>query len=98
MRGDLVMIAMQGDFGKPRPALVVQSNLFNTHPTVTILPITSMLVDAPLLRITVQPDADNSLRKPSQIMIHKCMTVKRTKTQEERRVRKEWVSTAKTQG
>lgn len=79
MRGDLVMIAMQGDFGKPRPALVVQSNLFNTHPTVTILPITSMLVDAPLLRVTVQPDADNSLRKPSQIMIDKCMTVKRDK-------------------
>ena len=41
-RGDLVTIALQGDFGKPRPALVVQSDLFNTdHATVSVLPITS---------------------------------------------------------
>ncbi|MCC2595871.1 type II toxin-antitoxin system PemK/MazF family toxin [Pusillimonas sp. MFBS29] len=79
MRGDLVMIAMQGDFGKPRPALVIQSDLFSTHPTVSILPITSTLVDAPLLQVTIHPNANNGLRKPSQIMIDKSMTVKRDK-------------------
>jgi mRNA interferase MazF len=79
MRGDLITIAMQGDLGKPRPALIIQSDHFDAHPTVTILPITSALVDAPLLRVTVQPEATNGLQKPSQIMIDKCMTVRREK-------------------
>jgi mRNA interferase MazF len=78
-RGDLVTIAMQGDFGKPRPALVVQANQFSEHASVTILPITSMLVAAPLLRITLQPSAENGLQKPSQVMIDKTMTVPRSK-------------------
>jgi mRNA interferase MazF len=79
MRGDIVTIAMQGDFGKPRPALVMQANLFSEHTSVTILPLTSTLVDAPLLRITVQPNAENGLQKPSQVMVDKAMTVKRDK-------------------
>ena len=44
MRGDFVTIAMQGDFGKPRPALVIQSDQFNGHATVTVLPVTGTLV------------------------------------------------------
>nr|WP_215876697.1 type II toxin-antitoxin system PemK/MazF family toxin [Acidithiobacillus ferruginosus] len=79
MRGDLVTIAMPGDFGKPRPALVVQANLFGEHTSVTVLPITSTLVAAPLLRVTVQPSAENGLQKPSQVMVDKAMTVKREK-------------------
>ena len=38
-RGDLVVVAMQGDHGKPRPALVIQSDLFDELPTVTVLPL-----------------------------------------------------------
>jgi len=79
MRGDFVTVAMQGDFGKPRPALVIQSNQFNEHATVTVLPVTSMLVAAPLLRITVQPSTESGLQKPSQVMVDKAMTVKRDK-------------------
>jgi len=79
MRGDLVTIAMQGDFGKPRPALVIQADQFGEHATVTVLPVTSTLVAAPLLRITVQPSAENGLQKPSQVMIDKVITVKRDK-------------------
>jgi mRNA interferase MazF len=78
-RGDLVTIAMQGDFGKPRPALVIQANLFSEHASVTVLPVTSLLVAAPLLRIDVLPNADNGLLKPSQIMVDKTMTVVRDK-------------------
>ena len=63
MRGDIVTVAMQGDFGKPRPALVIQSDQFVEHTSVTVLPITSTLVNAPLLRITVQPDPENGLQK-----------------------------------
>ena len=79
MRGDLVTIATQGDFGKPRPALVIQANLFSEHSSATVLPITSTIVAAPLLRVTVQPSADNGLQKPSQVMVDKAMTVKRDK-------------------
>ncbi len=79
MRGDLVTIAMQGDFGKPRPALLMQANQFSEHVSATVLPITSTLVAAPLLRVTVQPSAENCLQKPSQVMLDKVMTVERDK-------------------
>lgn len=72
-------IAIQGEFGKPRPALVMQANQFSEHTSVTVLPVTSTLVTAPLLRITVQPTADNGLQKPSQVMVDKAMTVMRAK-------------------
>ena len=78
-RGDLVTIAMQGDFGKPRPALVIQANPFNEHSSVTVLPVTSNLVDAPLLRVPAQPSAKNGLKKSSQIMIDRVLTVRRDK-------------------
>lgn len=78
-RGDFVTIAMQDDFGKPRPALVIQADHFDEHATVTVLPVTSTLVDAPLFRITLVPDAANGLHKPSQVMVDKAMTVKRDK-------------------
>lgn len=79
MRGDFVTISLQGDFGKPRPALVIQSDQFNEHATVTVLPVTGTMVAAPLLRVTVQPDPGNGLQKPSQVMVDKAMTVKRDK-------------------
>ncbi|WP_269902253.1 type II toxin-antitoxin system PemK/MazF family toxin [Paenalcaligenes faecalis] len=78
-RGDIVSIATQGDFGKPRPALVIQSDLFSAHPSVSVLPITSFLIDAPLLRITLEPNEFNGLKKKSQVMIDKIITVVREK-------------------
>ncbi|MDZ4297717.1 MAG: type II toxin-antitoxin system PemK/MazF family toxin [Moraxellaceae bacterium] len=79
MRGQLVTIATAGDFGKPRPALIIQADVFNEHSSVSVLPVTSMLVDAPLLRVTVQPNAENGLQKPSQVMIDKILTIRRDK-------------------
>ena len=81
-RGDLVSIAAQGDFGKPRPALVIQSDLFDQHPSVTILPVTSDLRDTPLFRIALEPTESNGLQKPSQVMIDKAQTVPRDKVGE----------------
>jgi mRNA interferase MazF len=78
-RGDLVAVAIQGDFGKPRPALVIQSPLFANQTSVTVLLVTSALVNAPLLRVTVQAAPGNGLEKTSQIMIDKAMTLKREK-------------------
>jgi len=78
-RGDFVTIAMQGDFGKPRPALVIQSDQFSEHATMTVLLVSSALVEAPLFRVTVQPDTRNGMQKPSQVMVDKAMTLKRDK-------------------
>jgi mRNA interferase MazF len=76
-RGELVTVAMPGDFGKPRPALIIQANQFQDTGTVTILLLSGMLVDAPLIRLTVQPKPTNGLQKPSQVMVDKAMSVKR---------------------
>ena len=78
-RGDLVTIALPDDFGKPRPALVIQADTFDALATVTVLPVTSTLVDAPLLRLAIEPDARNGLSKPSQVMADKAVTVRRDK-------------------
>ena len=78
-RGDLDTIALQGDYGKPRPALVVQSDLFSEHPSVTILPVTSDLRKAPLFRIDVEPTTVTNLEKRSQVMVDKVQTVPREK-------------------
>jgi mRNA interferase MazF len=78
-RGDLVSVAVSGDFGKPRPALVVQADAFADHATVTVLLLSSAIIGAPLLRFTIAPDATNGLRVPSQVMIDKTMTVVRAK-------------------
>ncbi len=78
-RGDFVTVALQGDFGKPRPALVIEADAFVEHATVTVLLVSSALVEAPLLRVTVAPDATNGLRQPSQVMIDKTMTAMRAK-------------------
>lgn len=79
MRGDLVAIALQGDFGRPQPALVIQANQFSESASTTVLPITSVLVAGPLLRVTVQPSDENGLQKPWQVMVDKVMTVRRDK-------------------
>ncbi|HVV50014.1 MAG TPA: type II toxin-antitoxin system PemK/MazF family toxin [Polyangia bacterium] len=77
-RGDVVVVSLSGDYGKPRPALIVQSDLFNeTHASVTLAPVTSRIVDAPLFRLTIEPAAATGLRSVSQIMIDKVTTVKR---------------------
>lgn len=78
-RGDLVTVALQGGQGKPRPALIIQADLFHDLHSVTIMPITSMLLDAPLTRIMVQPNDRNGLTRPSQIMIDKPQTSARSK-------------------
>ena len=76
-RGDLVTVAMPGDYGKPRPALVIQADQFAEVGSVTVAFITGTITAAPLLRLTVEPTSDNGLRKRSQIMADKIMTVRR---------------------
>ena len=77
-RGSIVTIALQGDFGKPRPALVLQSNVFNDiHATITVALISSSLVQAPIFRLDVTPNKQNGLSKESQIQIDKIMSIRK---------------------
>jgi mRNA interferase MazF len=79
-RGDIVTIAAPGDYGKPRPALIVQADLFNdTHSSITVLPLTTTIIDAPLFRITLDPTRQNGLNRVSQIMVDKILTLPREK-------------------
>jgi|SRR5271155_2036771 len=78
-RGDLITIASPGDYGKPRPALVIQSDAFSGLESVTVLRLTSEVHSLPLIRITVEPTVENGLMTRSQIMIDKAATVPRGK-------------------
>jgi len=79
-RGEIVVVTARGTYtGKPRPALVVQSDVFNdTHASVTICPITSDIIDAPLFRVSLPPGPRTGLEVPSQVMTDKIVSVPRT--------------------
>ncbi|MDQ2861183.1 MAG: type II toxin-antitoxin system PemK/MazF family toxin [Pseudomonadota bacterium] len=78
-RGDLVTVALSGDYGKPRPALVVQDDAFMGLESVTVLLLTSELREAPLVRIAMQPSSENGLQRASDVMIDKAATVPRSR-------------------
>jgi mRNA interferase MazF len=80
-RGDIVTVAMPGDYGKRRPALVIQADALTAADTDTVLVclMTSEIRDAAIRRITVRPDPDNKLNKTSQIMIEKIFAARRDK-------------------
>jgi len=72
-----VTVALQGDYGKPIPALIIQSDLFNEHPSVTILPVTGELRETPLFRIRLEPASANGLQNVSDVMVDKAQSVPR---------------------
>jgi mRNA interferase MazF len=78
-RGDLVTIAVGGDYGKPRPALVVRADVFLALPSVTVLRLTSDIGAEHLVRVTVTPTAENGLAFVSQVMVDKAVSVPREK-------------------
>ena len=80
VRGDVVVVATRGPYtGKPRPAVVVQADLFNdTHASVTVCPATSDVIDAPLFRVSVPPGSRTGLEAASQIMADKVVSVPRS--------------------
>jgi mRNA interferase MazF len=82
-RGDIVIVALPGDYGKPRPAVVIQSDRFvSALPTVLLCPLTTEILAAPLVRITVVPTLANGIRATSQIMVDKIHPFRRTKVGE----------------
>jgi mRNA interferase MazF len=81
-RGDLVVVAMPGDYGRPRPALVIQDDAFATLASVTVLPLTSTSLGSSLFRITVEPSLENGLQQRSQIMVDKAGTIDRRRVRQ----------------
>jgi len=78
-RGDIYTAAARGAYsGKPRPVVVVQDDRFDATASVTLVPFTTSDVDAPLLRIAVQPSETTGLAETSRLMIDKVTTVPRT--------------------
>jgi mRNA interferase MazF len=78
-RGDLVTAAMQGAYGKPRPALVIQATWVEGLNSVTFLPLTSEISIARTFRILIEPTIENGLQSRSQVMADKCATLPLTK-------------------
>jgi len=77
-RGDVVTVAATGDYGKPRPAVIVQTDAFpGRHASVVVCQMTSDIVEAPDFRVTIEPSAENGLQVRSQVMADKPVTIRR---------------------
>ena len=77
-RGDVVTVAAAGDYGKPRPAVIVQTDALPAeHASVIVCQMTSELSEAPDFRVTIEPTERNGLRAPSQVMADKPVTIRR---------------------
>ena len=75
---DVVAVTASGDFGKPRPAVVIRSDVFpEQRESLIVCQMTSWLEDAPDFRLTIEPSRANGLRETSQIMADKPVTVRR---------------------
>ncbi|MFZ2178034.1 MAG: type II toxin-antitoxin system PemK/MazF family toxin [Rhodococcus sp. (in: high G+C Gram-positive bacteria)] len=77
-RGDIYIAAARGAYtGKPRPVVIVQDDRFDSTASVTVCPLTTNPVEAPLVRIAVEPTYTTGIEKPSQIMVDKVTTMPR---------------------
>jgi mRNA interferase MazF len=78
-RGEIYTAAARGPYtGKPRPVVILQDDRFDATASVTVCPFTTNPVEAPLLRLPVDPSEDNGLEQPSQLMVDKLTTVPRS--------------------
>ncbi len=79
-RGDILLGALSGDFGKPRPLLVIQTDVLNeTHPSLLVCPITTHITLLKTFRLAVDPNPDNGLLERSEIMVDKVSAIARAR-------------------
>lgn len=77
-RGEIYTAAARGAYtGKPRPVVIVQDDRFDATASVTVCPFTTNPVDAPLVRIPIDPSENNGLDQPSRLMVDKVTTMPR---------------------
>lgn len=78
-RGEIYTAAARGPYtGKPRPVVILQDDRFDATASVTVCPFTTNPVEAPLVRLPIDPSDDNGLQQPSQLMVDKVTTVPRS--------------------
>lgn len=78
-RGEIYTAAARGAYtGKPRPVVVLQDDRFDATASVTVCPFTTNPVEAPLLRLPIEPTEDNGLDEPSRLMVDKVTTIPRS--------------------
>jgi mRNA interferase MazF len=79
-RGEIWTVAGGADYaGKPRPAVIVQDDSFDSTRSITICALTTDPTEAPLFRILVEPNEQNGLRAASRLMVDKLTTVPKDK-------------------
>jgi mRNA interferase MazF len=79
-RGDVVTVAAAGDYGKPRPAVIAQTDALPLeHASVVVCQMTSDGDDAPDFRVVVEPSPGNGLRTRSHVMADKPVTIRRSR-------------------
>lgn len=78
-QGEIVTVALPGDYGKPRPAVVIQSDAFSHLHSVTVLPLTSNVLSLERSRVVIEVSEQNGLRRRSQVMVEKASTIPREK-------------------
>lgn len=76
-RGDIITVVLSGDYGKPRPAIVIQSDFLQETQSVLVCQLTTTLREAPLYRLSLPASDATGLREPSQVMVDKIMAVRR---------------------
>jgi mRNA interferase MazF len=78
-RGEIYTAAARGPYtGKPRPVVILQDDRFDATASVTVCPFTTNPVEAPLLRLPIDPSEHNGLEQPSQLMVDKITTTARS--------------------
>jgi mRNA interferase MazF len=77
-RGEIWTVAGGVYASKPRPALIIQDDRFDVTTSVTACPLSTELRDAPLTRVPIEPTEANGLAQPSEIMVDRITTVRRT--------------------
>lgn len=78
-RGEIYTAAARGAYsGKPRPVVILQDDRFDATASITICPFTTDPVEAPLIRLPIDPSEENGLDQPSRIMVDKVTTVPRS--------------------
>lgn len=83
-RGDVVIVAASGDYGKPRPAVIIQSNAFpETYASVVVCQMTSEIIDDLDFRVTIEPTEKNGLEIRSQVMADKLVTIRRSRVRQQ---------------
>ena len=75
-RGDVVIVSLPGDYGKPRPAVILQNDRLDGQlDSYVIALLTTSPAGSEIVRVTVEPSAENGLREVSRVMVDKLYAI-----------------------